>query len=39
MPRKSGNRFSGNGMRHSETLGMPRKSGNRFSGNGMRGAV
>jgi hypothetical protein len=39
MPRKSGNRFSGNGMRQPETLGMPRKSGNRFSGNGMREAL
>lgn len=36
MPRNSGNRFSGNGMRLQGTLGMPRNSGNRVSGNGMR---
>lgn len=34
MSRKSGNRFSDNGMRQTKT--MSRKSGNWFSGNGMR---
>lgn len=36
MPRKSGNRFSGNGMRQTKKLGMAPKSGNRFSGKAMR---
>lgn len=39
MPRKSGNRFSGDGMRHRQPPGMPRNSANRLSGNGLRRAA